>query len=136
MLCPKNGGECRGSVGDGVEMIRNHWSSLRRLTFEHLVPARRARSGEELRATDSEASLLPLSRGGQSHPFLPRYESTGSCCLCPQTSELLKKGLNQSAPSVFSPAPCSGKEDHQSMESPIICFHSVSFLSIITLFSQ
>ncbi|KAF0026882.1 hypothetical protein F2P81_021619 [Scophthalmus maximus] len=34
--------------------------------------------------------------------------STGSCCLCPQTTELWKKGFNQSAPSVFSPASRAG----------------------------
>ncbi|XP_044071771.1 uncharacterized protein LOC122885134 isoform X2 [Siniperca chuatsi] len=105
---PLNGEERRGIVGDGVGVIRSRWSSLHRLTLERLVPVRRAWSGEELRATESEARPLPLPRGAQSRPFLPRYESTGSCCLCPQTAELWKKGLNQSAPSVFSPAPCTG----------------------------
>ncbi|XP_060910046.1 uncharacterized protein LOC132987175 isoform X1 [Labrus mixtus] len=99
----------RGSIGDGIGMIRSRWSSLRRFTLDRLVPVRRAWSGEELRATESEARPLPLPRAGPSRPFLPRYQSTGSCCLCPQTAELQKKRLNQSAPSVFGPAPCSGK---------------------------
>eukprot|EP00064_Thunnus_orientalis_P007712 superscaffoldBa00000873_g7734 len=105
---PLNGEDRRGNVEDGVQVIRSRWSSLRRLTLERLIPARRAWSREELRATESEARLLPLSRGGQSCPFLPRYESTGSCCWCPQTTELLKKEFNQSAPSVFSPTLCTG----------------------------
>ncbi|XP_070832818.1 serine/arginine repetitive matrix protein 1-like [Chaetodon trifascialis] len=98
-------GELRVAEGGGV--IRSRWSSLHRFTLERLVPARRSRSREELRATESEARPLTLPRGGQSRPFLPRYESTGSSCLCPQAAELRKKGLNQSAPSVFSPAPCN-----------------------------
>ncbi len=85
-------------------MIRSGWSSLRRLTLERLVPSRRARSGEELRAAESETRPLPLSRRGQSRPFLPHYESTGSSCLYLQTAELWKKEFNQSAPSVFSPS--------------------------------
>lgn len=83
------------------------------------VPARRTRSGEELRTSESEAGLLPLSSGGQSNPFHPCYESAGSCYLRSQTSELWKKGFNQSAPYDFRPAPGGGKEDHQSMESPV-----------------
>lgn len=109
LLSTKNGEQHGGNVGDGAGVIRSRWSSLRRLTLERLVPVRRAWSGEELRATGSEVRPLPLPRGTQSRPFHPRYESTGSCCLCPQTTELWKKGLNQSAPSVFSPAPCTGK---------------------------
>lgn len=99
----------RGTAGDGERVIHSRWSSLRRLTLQRLIPARRARSREELRATESEARPLPIPRGGRSRPFLPHYESTGSSCLRPQTAELWKKGLNQSAPSVFSPAPCNGK---------------------------
>lgn len=109
LLFVKNGDVRGGVVADRGVAVRSRWSSLRRFTLERLVPARRARSREELRATESEARPLTLPRGGQSHPFLPRYESTGSSCLCPQTAELQKKGLNQSAPSVFSPAPCNGK---------------------------
>ncbi|XP_029980597.1 uncharacterized protein LOC115412313 isoform X1 [Sphaeramia orbicularis] len=103
---PLNGDGCRGSIGR-VGVIRSRWSSLRRLTLERLIPARRAWSGEELSMTESEARLLPLPRGGQSRPSLPRYQSTGSCCLCPQTTELWRKGLNHSAPSIFSPTSCS-----------------------------
>ncbi|KAI4791597.1 hypothetical protein KUCAC02_033913 [Chaenocephalus aceratus] len=102
----KNVAQRRRSV-DAVGVIRSRWSSLRRLTLDRLVPAQRAWSGEELRATEGESRPLPLPRGGRSRPFLPRYESTGSCRLRPQTSELWKKRLNQSAPSVFSPAPSS-----------------------------
>ncbi|XP_030283097.1 uncharacterized protein LOC115587431 isoform X4 [Sparus aurata] len=98
---------CGGFVGDGAGLIPCRWNSLRRLTLERLVPERRARSGEELRVTDSETSPLPLHRG-ESRPFLPHYESTGSSRLCPQTTDLSKTGLNQSAPSVFSPIPCNG----------------------------
>ncbi|XP_069388798.1 uncharacterized protein [Paralichthys olivaceus] len=105
---PLNGSERRASVGDGVGVVRRHWSSLRRLTLERLAPGRRAWSGEELSLTESEARLLPVPRGDRSRPFLPRYQSTGSCCLCPQTTELWKNELNQSAPSVFSPASCAG----------------------------
>lgn len=125
----KNGAERRGSAGDGVGVICSHWSSLRHLTLDRLVPARRAWSGEELRATESEARPLPLPRGGRSHPFLPRYQSTGSCCLCPQSAELWKKGLNQSAPSVFSPAPCTGKRrrtvNQCNHHSSVYLIHSV-----------
>nr|XP_040057727.1 uncharacterized protein LOC120834050 isoform X2 [Gasterosteus aculeatus aculeatus] len=128
----------RGSVGDGVRGIRGGWSSLHRL-----VPGRGAWSGEELKATESEAR--PFSRGGKSRPFLPRYESTGSCCLRPQTAELWKKGLHQSAPSVFSPTPCTGpfleKSNHNQGEGastggssddyayppPPVPVHSLSF---------
>ncbi|XP_035029657.1 actin cytoskeleton-regulatory complex protein pan1 isoform X1 [Hippoglossus stenolepis] len=105
---PLNGSERRASVGDGGGVIRRRWSSLRRLTLERLAPGRRAWSGEELSVTESEARLLPVPRGDRSRPFLPRYQSTGSCCLCPQTTELWKNKLNQSAPSVFSPASCAG----------------------------
>lgn len=106
-------------------MTRSRWSSLRRLTLERFAPGRRAWSGEELRVTESEARLLPVPRGDRSRPFLPRYQSTGSCCLCPQTTELWKKGFNQSAPSVFSPASRAGKSgrgrrpiNHQSLHHP------------------
>uniref|UniRef100_A0AAQ5ZQW0 Membrane protein, palmitoylated 4a (MAGUK p55 subfamily member 4) n=1 Tax=Amphiprion ocellaris TaxID=80972 RepID=A0AAQ5ZQW0_AMPOC len=99
---PLRGEDHGGSVGDGLGLVRSRWNSLRRLTLERLVPARRAWSGEELRVDESDARLLP--REGQPHPFLPRYQSTGSCCLCPQAAEHQKKRLNQSAPSVFSPA--------------------------------
>lgn len=119
LLLNKNREECGGIVGHEIGRTPSRWSSLRRLTLERLVPARRAWSGEELRATESEARPLPLPRGGPSRPFLPHYESTGSCCLCPQTTELWKKGLNQPAPSVFSPTPGPGKRrvkpsNHQS----------------------
>ncbi|CAB1418506.1 unnamed protein product [Pleuronectes platessa] len=105
---PLNASGRRASVGDGVGVLRRRWSSLRRLTLERLAPGRRAWSGEELSVTESEARLLPVPRGDRSRPFLPRYQSTGSCCLCPQTTELWKHKLNQSAPSVFSPASRAG----------------------------
>lgn len=105
-------------------MISSGWSSLRRLTLDRLVPGRRAWSGEELRATESEARPLPLQRRGRTHPFLPRYQSTGSCCLCPQSAELWKKGLFQSAPSVFSPAPFTGKRRINQCSHPPF-FHPV-----------
>ncbi|TNN74114.1 MAGUK p55 subfamily member 4 [Liparis tanakae] len=133
--------ERKASVGDGVRGIRSRWSSLRRLTLDRLDPARRAWSGEELRATESEARPLPLPRGGRSRPFLPRYESTGSCCLRPQPAELWKKGLHQSAPAVFSPASCTEKPNHKeggvastggisddyAYPPPPVSFYSLSF---------
>lgn len=79
-------------------MHRSHWSSSHRL-----LPLRGAWSGEELRATESEARPLPLPRRAWSRPFIPHYESTGS------STEIWKKGLNQSGPLVFSPALCKGK---------------------------
>lgn len=99
----------RGSAGGGRRAVRSHWSSLRRLTLERLIPAKRACSGEELTASESEAMPLPIPRGGRSQPFLPHYESTGSSCQYPPNTELCKRGLHQSAPSVCSPASCNGK---------------------------
>lgn len=108
-MSSKNGKARRGSVGSRVGVIQTQWSSLRRLTVERLDPSRRAWSGEELSAPESEARLLPVHRRDPNRPFLPRYQSTGSCCVCPQTAVLWKRRLNQSAPSVYSPAPYSGK---------------------------
>ena len=107
-LSQKSREVCGGFVRDGAGLIPSQWNSLRRLTLERLVPAKRARSGEELRVTDSETRPLPLHRG-ESRPFLPHYESTGSSRLCLQTTDLSKTELNQSATSVFSPVPCNGK---------------------------
>lgn len=102
LLSMKDRSVSRGAAADGE--VRTRWSSLRRLTLERLIPARRAWSGEELRATESEVMPLPLPRGGQPRPFLPHYESTGSSCLLPGNTE-----LHQSSPSVFSPVPRNGK---------------------------
>lgn len=60
-------------------MSRSHWSSLRQPAPGRVVPARRARSGEELRL--------------RARPCLPCYEPTGGCRSC--------QGLNRSAPSVL-----------------------------------
>lgn len=131
----KIGERRRGSLGDGVEVLRSRWSNLRRLTLKHLAPARRAWSGEELRASESNARLLSFPKGGQPRPFLPRYQSTGSCCLCPQTEGHWKKGRNQSAPSVFSPATWTGKrrDKLQSMRSPVIPGYIHSLLAMAHL---
>ncbi|XP_063353129.1 uncharacterized protein LOC134644232 isoform X2 [Pelmatolapia mariae] len=116
---PLSGEECRRSVGE----IHSRWSSLRRFTLERLIPARRAQSGEELRVPESEAKLPLVHKDGRSHPFLPRYESTGSCYLCSPTVRLGNKGLNQSAPSVLNPATCTeelkpnGKDGASTRES-------------------
>lgn len=99
----KNRDVGRGSADGG------RWSGLRRLTLERLIPARRACSGEELTASRSEATPLPIPRGGRSQPFLPHYESTGSSPQYPPNAELCKRGLHQSAPSVCNPASCNGK---------------------------
>lgn len=109
MLFIKNRDVGRGSADGGRRAVRSHWSSLRRLTLERLIPARRACSGEELTASESEAMPLPIPRGGRSQPFLPHYESTGSSCQYPPNAKLCKRGLHQSAPSVCSPASCNGK---------------------------
>lgn len=109
MLFIKNRDVGRGSADRGRRAVRSHCSSLRRLALEPLIPARRACSGAELTASESEAMPLPIPRGGRSRPFLPHYESTGSSCQCPPNTELCKRGLHQSAPSVCSPASRNGK---------------------------
>uniref|UniRef100_A0A3Q3AY66 MAGUK p55 subfamily member 4-like n=1 Tax=Kryptolebias marmoratus TaxID=37003 RepID=A0A3Q3AY66_KRYMA len=104
---PLSGEERRRSVGDdGAGVIHGRWSSLRRLTLERLIPARRAWSGEELRMTDSESRLLSRPKN-QPCSFFPRYGSTGNCCLGPQNAGLWKEGLNQSTPAVFCSDSCS-----------------------------
>lgn len=85
-------------------MVCSGWSSL-----HCLIPARRTRSREELGAADSEATPLPIPRGGQPRPFLPHCESTGGSCLHPQTTELWEQGSRQSGLPVSRPAPCNGK---------------------------
>ncbi|KAM9709449.1 uncharacterized protein ACNS7B_023753 isoform 2-T2 [Menidia menidia] len=91
---PLRGAEHRGSLADGVGVVRGHWSSLHRLKLERLVPTRRVQS-------ESEATPLSPSRGRRPRPFIPRYQSTGSCCLCPGSSGIWKQRLNHSAPDVY-----------------------------------
>ncbi|KAM4731101.1 uncharacterized protein FYW61_009230 isoform 3-T5 [Anableps anableps] len=135
---PLSGKGCR-SAEDGVRVIHSHWSSLRRLTLERLIPARRAWSGEELRMTESEARPLP-PHGNRPCHFLPHYEFTGSCHSCTQNTELWKQGLNHSAPAGLNPDACSeipgpkkeddassgGSSDDYSYPPPPIPAYSVS----------
>lgn len=105
--------------------MRSRWDSLRRITLERLVHGRRAWSGEHLAASGvhrdsyTSADLLAPLLPGQSRPLprfesigsrlLPRYDSIGSCKLCRQTGDLWERGLNHSAPSVYSPVHTDGR---------------------------
>ena len=81
---------------------------------------------------ESEATPLYPSRGSQLCPFLPRYESTGSCCLRPGNAEIWNKRLNQSAPAVFSPDVCTGKrEENRTSHRSVFLYRSAIRLSLI-----
>lgn len=125
-LCTKSGDKRRRSVADdGTGVNGGRWSSLHPLTLEHLIPERRAWSGEELRMTETEARKLSLPKN-QSCSILPHYGSTGNCHVCPQNARLWKQEHNHSAPAVFSPDVCSGKRKHGTSHQSIVLIISLS----------
>lgn len=100
-----------GAEGGGLGATRHRWNCL--------LQAGGAWPGEKL----SQATPLFNPRGGggggkMPHHFLLQQQVIGSSCLQPTGGQLSRRGLHQSAPSVYSPAPCNGKKRRRRRKRP------------------
>lgn len=98
--------ESRNATGGGGGTARHCWNRVLR--------AGRAWSGEQL----GEATPLPLPERGEGaeaegwgpQPFLLHRQVMSNSCLRPAGSQLCRRGLHQSAPSICNPGFCNGKK--------------------------